>query len=103
MNVSEALQTCKFCRALKPDPVNKNTLLTILDDARHAPFGANTQPWDIYVAGVDLLKEIHQAYLEKVKDHVPQGHAYQRAYVRNGSRHREYDEAFQGIKSGFLP
>lgn len=67
MNVSEALQIRKACRAFKPDTVDRDT---ILSDARCAPSWGNTQPWEIYVAGGDLLKEINQAYLENTKNHV---------------------------------
>ncbi len=72
MDVSEALQIRKSCRAFKPDAVDRDTLLSILNDARCAPSGANTQPWEIYIAGGDPLKEIHQAYLANIKNHVPE-------------------------------
>jgi nitroreductase len=37
MNVSEALQTRCSCRAFKPDPVARGTLLAVLNDALRAP------------------------------------------------------------------
>lgn len=70
MNVSETLKIRKSCRAFKPDAVDRDTLLAILSDARCAPSWGNTQPWDIYIAGGDLLREINQAYLENTKNHV---------------------------------
>lgn len=70
MNVSDALKARKSCRAFKPDAVDRNTLLAILNDAQCAPSWGNTQPWKIFVAGGNLLKEIHQAYLENAKNHI---------------------------------
>lgn len=71
MNVSEALQTRKACRAFKQDAVDKETLLAVLNDAQCAPSWGNSQPWEIYVAGKDLLEEIHRDYLEHAKNHDP--------------------------------
>ncbi|HEY3426651.1 MAG TPA: nitroreductase [Negativicutes bacterium] len=70
MNVSEALQTRRSCRAFKPDPVDRDTLLAILNDTLRAPSWGNTQPWEIWVAGGELLTEINRAYLANKKDHV---------------------------------
>jgi nitroreductase len=72
MNVSDALQTRRSCRAFRPDPVDRETLLAVLDDALHAPSWANTQPWEIFVAGGDVLGEINKAYLENHRNNVPQ-------------------------------
>ena len=37
-------------RAFLPTPVEKKTVEQILEIARHAPSGSNTQPWKVYVA-----------------------------------------------------
>jgi len=71
MNISEALQTRRSCRAFKPDPVNRDTLLAIINAALRTPSWANTQPWEIFVAGGELLKSINQAYLENHRNNVP--------------------------------
>jgi nitroreductase len=71
MNVSEALQSRRSCRAFKPDPVDRDTILAILNDALRAPSWGNTQPWEIWIAGGELLTEINRAYLMNKKDHVP--------------------------------
>lgn len=70
MNVSEALQTRRSCRAFKPDSVNKDTLIAILKDALCSPSWGNTQPWEIFVAGGQELKEINKAYLENSKNKI---------------------------------
>ncbi|MDQ7095104.1 nitroreductase [Desulfosporosinus sp. PR] len=64
MIVSEALQIRRSCRAFKPDPVDRDTLLAVLGAALCTPSWANSQPWELFVAGGDVLKEINQAYLE---------------------------------------
>lgn len=71
MNVSEALQMRHSCRAFKPEEVEKDTILAILNDALRAPSWGNTQPWEIWVAGGELLTEINQDFLSNKKDHVP--------------------------------
>jgi nitroreductase len=72
MNVNEALQIRRSCRAFKPDPVKRDTLLTVINDALHTPSWANTRPWEVFVACGKLLKEINQAYLENHRKNVPQ-------------------------------
>ncbi|MCW8875070.1 MAG: nitroreductase [Gammaproteobacteria bacterium] len=49
MNVAEALQTRKSVRAFLDRDVEEDRIKTILDAARHAPSGANTQPWQVAV------------------------------------------------------
>ncbi len=71
MNVSEALQTRRSCRAFKAKGVDRDTILAILNDALRAPSWGNSQPWEIWVAGGELLTEINQAFLSNKKDHVP--------------------------------
>lgn len=70
MNVNEALQTRRSCRAFKPDPVDRDTLLAVLSDALRTPSWANSQPWEIFVTGGEVLKEINQAYLENSRNHI---------------------------------
>jgi nitroreductase len=63
MNVIDALKTRHSCRAYTSHPVSKETVLGILEAAIHAPSWANTQPWEIYVAGGEVLERIRHAYL----------------------------------------
>jgi nitroreductase len=71
MKVSEALYSRHACRAFLPEPIDNKTLLKILDAANHSPSWANTQPWDIYVAGGEKLENLRQAYNEALKNKVP--------------------------------
>jgi nitroreductase len=71
MNVTTALNSRYTVRAFKPDPIDKNTLQKIFEVALRAPSWANTQPWEIYVAGGDVLNRLRQAYQEHLKNCVP--------------------------------
>lgn len=63
MNVIDALNARFTCRAFKPDPVDKDTVIKILEAANRAPSWGNTQPWDIYVAAGGPLEEMRKTFL----------------------------------------
>lgn len=71
MDVIDALHSRYTVRAFKPDPIDRETLQKILGAALHAPSWANTQPWEIYVAGGDMLNRLRKSYLEHLKNCVP--------------------------------
>jgi nitroreductase len=71
MNVIDALKSRHSCRAYRPDPVSKETVLNILEAAIRAPSCANTQPWEIYVAGGEALEKIRRAYLTNREKEIP--------------------------------
>ena len=71
MRVIDALSSRYTCRVFKPEPVSKETVLKIMDAALHAPSWANTQPWEIFVAGGKALDRVRQAYLENYRNGVP--------------------------------
>jgi nitroreductase len=64
MDVLAALSSRFTVRAFKPDPIDRETLKKIFDAALHAPSWANTQPWEIYVAGGDAVNRLRAAYLD---------------------------------------
>jgi nitroreductase len=64
MDVTDALYSRYSTRAFKSDSVDKETIAKILEAATRAPSWANTQPWEIFVAGGDVLNRLRQAYLE---------------------------------------
>lgn len=49
MKVSEALQQRKSVRAYLDKPVPQEVITRILNAARCAPSGTNTQPWEVAV------------------------------------------------------
>jgi len=66
MNVIKALVQRKSTRAFLSTEVEQEKINTILDAARHAPSGANTQPWQVAVvtggAKIKLQEKIEQAF-----------------------------------------
>lgn len=71
MNVSEALNSRYSCRGFKPNPVDKEIILNILEASRHAPSWANTQPWEIFVACGANLEKLRQSYLKNFQKNTP--------------------------------
>ena len=66
--VDEAIKTRHSLRAFLPTPVPRQTVEDILEVARWAPSGTNTQPWQVHVLTGEALKRvagrIHAAYLD---------------------------------------
>ncbi len=66
MNVIEALKQRKSVRAFIDKNVSKETINTLLEAARHAPSGTNTQPWQVAVVKGDsklaLQEKIETAF-----------------------------------------
>lgn len=62
MNVIDALNSRSTIRVFNPDPVGRETILKILEAATRAPSWANTQPWELFVAGGEALERLREAY-----------------------------------------
>ena len=58
MNVFEALKKRKSVRAFQDKQVTKETINNILDAARHAPSGTNTQPWQVAIVTGEAKKNL---------------------------------------------
>jgi nitroreductase len=65
MDIVEAIQQRKSIRAFKPDPVSKEVLKEIFNNALRAPSWANTQPWEFAIVTGQKLEKIRQAFVEK--------------------------------------
>lgn len=65
MNVHEALIKRYTCRAFKPDPVSPELVKEILEWANRTPSWGNTQPWQIYVTGGEVLESLRQGSLDR--------------------------------------
>ncbi len=78
MNVTEALKTRKSVRAYLDKPVLPELVLQILDAARHAPSGVNSQPWQVAVVSGDrklkLQQRLEQAFQEGAKGKMDYGY-----------------------------
>ncbi len=66
--VDDAIKTRHSLRAFLPTPVPRQTVEDILEVARWAPSGTNTQPWQVHVLTGEALKRtagrIQAAYLD---------------------------------------
>lgn len=71
MNVSKALTTRRTIRAFKPDRIDRDLLVKILEPALCAPSWANTQPWEIFVVAGEPLERLRTAYAENLRNCVP--------------------------------
>ena len=68
MDVVEALNTRFTTRAFKSDPIDRRTLEKVLEAALRSPSWANTQPWEIYVAGGEVLNRLREAYVTNLRN-----------------------------------
>jgi nitroreductase len=71
VDVGTALKTRRTLRAFLDRPVPRDVLEAILGDALHAPSWANTQPWEIFVAGGEVLERMRRVSEQRTLDKVP--------------------------------
>jgi nitroreductase len=71
MDIIEAIQSRKSIRGFKPDPVEKSIIREILEIAVRAPSAMNTQPWEFFVITGDVLNEMRNALVDKLKSGSP--------------------------------
>jgi nitroreductase len=71
MDVIKAMLARHSVRDFNPDPVAKETILKVLEAATRCPSGGNSQPWEIFVAGGEVLAKIRQAYFDRFEKNVP--------------------------------
>nr|CAA6821721.1 MAG: Oxygen-insensitive NADPH nitroreductase (EC [uncultured Thiotrichaceae bacterium] len=65
MNVSDAIKGRKSVRAFLDKAVSRKTVEAILDTARWAPSGVNTQPWKVFVLTGEKKAALQQRILER--------------------------------------
>lgn len=74
MNVSDALKKRKSVRAYLAKDVEKEKIEHILNCAKHAPSGVNTQPWQVCVVRKDAKKRLDEkminAFLSNEKENM---------------------------------
>ncbi|MGD9648943.1 MAG: nitroreductase [Pirellulales bacterium] len=70
--VDDAILSRRSVRAFRDTPVGRDVVEDILDVARRAPSGTNTQPWKVYALAGDakrrLSERLLKAYDEPVQD-----------------------------------
>ncbi len=65
MDIKEAIHKRRSVRFFKDDEIDHETLIELIKDAQMAPSWANSQPWRVYVATGETLKQIRKAHLEQ--------------------------------------
>jgi nitroreductase len=65
LDLVEVIKARKSYRAFKPDPVPKDVLKRIIEQALRAPSWANTQPWEFAVVTGKQLKEIQDGFVTR--------------------------------------
>ncbi len=63
IDVLEAIKTRQSTRAFLKKPVEQSLVHTILDAARFAPSGVNTQPWQVVVVTQEYIQQIGDALI----------------------------------------
>jgi len=70
MSVREALTARYSCRGFTTEPVTRAQVEDVVAAASRAPSWANTQPWEVFVAGGETLERIRQGYLRRAREGV---------------------------------
>jgi nitroreductase len=71
MDIVEAVTKRKSVRGYRPDPVPREILEQILELACQAPSAMNTQPWEFIVLTGEILDEVRQGNVEKLRCGTP--------------------------------
>lgn len=77
MNVIDAISGRKAIRAFLDTPVSPTTIEAILDTARWAPSGVNSQPWQVCIVRGASKEKITQALIEARNQQQPEHADYQ--------------------------
>lgn len=67
MNTSEAIRERKSVRAFTGDEVSRELIERVLDTARHAPSGANSQPWQVAVVTGKTKEKLTEALISEFR------------------------------------
>ena len=68
MELLDAIKSRRSVRAYKPDPVPEKVLAELLDIARWAPSGTNTQPWEFFVLTGKVLDDLNRATVANIRE-----------------------------------
>jgi len=68
MELLKAIQERRSIRKFKSDPVSKAILQEILQAALRSPSAINTQPWECWVVGGEIVKQLGQEMYEEGKN-----------------------------------
>ena len=68
MELIEAIKSRRSVRAYKPDPVPEEVLTELLEVARWAPSGTNTQSWEFFVLTGKVLDDLNRATVANIRE-----------------------------------
>jgi nitroreductase len=71
MEIRDVIKGRRSIRKYKPDEIPENVIREIIEDARWAPSGGNTQPWELYVATGESLRKFKEANQRNFLEGVP--------------------------------
>ena len=71
MEIIEAMNTRISIRGYKPEPVSKDMIKQVLQDAVSAPSAMNTQPWEFLVITGGTLDKIRKANVDSLRSGAP--------------------------------
>ena len=97
MTVKEALNSRFSCRVFLDKPVERKLLDEIFEDAFRTPSWANSQPWDVYVAGREQMKKIVEGMQDCRKGHVHTSLDLPFKGVWSPEAKKHMDEFFEGV------
>lgn len=70
-NILEIIRARRSIRAFLPKPVSSDMVYHILEVARFAPSGVNTQPWKVAIVGSHHRAKLSQAIIKARENHIP--------------------------------
>lgn len=76
MDVIEAIRNRSSVRAFLSTPVSKEQVMKVLETARFAPSGVNTQPWHVTVVGEQAKKKIGDKIISARENKIPENPDY---------------------------
>ncbi len=76
MEILEAIQNRHSTRAFLKTKVSRETIQNILEIAKFAPSGANTQPWFVIAVTGDIQQKIGQAIIHARESQIPENPDY---------------------------
>jgi len=71
MELKDAIRKRQSIRAFKSDPVPREILNSIMEDALLAPSWGNTQPWEFTIAGGDTVRKLGEEFSNEKLNKVP--------------------------------
>ena len=99
MDVIEAINSRRSIRGYKPDAVPKEILEKILRASCRAPSAMNTQPWEFFVLGGEVLNKIRNTIVEKLNAGEPMEPEH---HVTGWPRESVYRDRQVGLAKGLF-